>query len=113
MPTLRGSAHRIAGDHHRQSDIAARRPRATSARNGILSKSISSPRQTRSWHGALPDRVRGGNFASSASLREHREFGEQAVGHLQVEHVGDAVADVVETLDAERESSSAGANQRG
>ena len=74
---------------------------------------MSSPRQITSWQAGRPERVRGGNFASSVSLRQHGQLCQQPLGHLEIGHLGDPVADVVETFDAEREADSPRASRRG
>ena len=83
-------------DHHRQRDVRAAvlGPACEDRESGRDRR--RRPRSTTSWHGGRPPVIRGGNFAISASLRQHRQLAEQAFGHLEFEQLGDPLADLVE-----------------
>ena len=69
---------------------------------GSRPRSTSSPRRTTSWHGPLRTDF-GPEPAIDFSFCRPRTLSIRPCGRLQLEHVGDPLGEVVESLDAERE----------
>ena len=94
MPTLRIPRFGSRGDHHRQRDVRGRRPPASDVMNGSLSRSTSSPRQHDFLAGAAAASSPAAETSpTSSQLAAASTACRQPVGHLELEQLGDAVAD--------------------
>ena len=70
--------------------------------SGSLSRSTSSPCQTTLLARRVAATHARRKLADLEQARKHRQLGDEPFGHLHLEQLGDARADVVERFDAER-----------
>jgi hypothetical protein len=94
------AAHWVGGDHHRQGDVPAAVPRPSGEEWNVVEVHFGV-----ALHQLLARRATalhpGRELADFGQLREHGELSEESLGHLEVQHLGDPPADIVQALGAE------------
>ena len=97
------AALRVARDHHRQRDVRAAVLRPARHEWAVDAGRYRSPRQTTLLAGRRAGLHSRRKLPDLEQPRQQRELREESLGDLEVhEACGDAVADIVEVLDAER-----------